>query len=341
MSRVEPTSFAIHVTYTCPLTCKHCCFESSPHNKDRLDFDVIRETIMALDQDKYHLVAFTGGEPMLLGKQLVELVGIASRRGFSTRVVSSVHFAVNDGVALKRLGELREAGLDELSISWDEFHEEFVSFDNVRRATAIGVQLGICVAISATEHESSSWNSERIRRELGSIGDADVSVCDSPLNKTGRAEVELKNKERLASSRLGPCPYVLTGPTLSAKGKLLACCGVVPETSSLVIDDFYSPAHLESAIGKAQKSVLLNWLYVLGPFHLMQKIAQENGMSVPEKGEVAGNCEACRKVLTDPCYTRHLNKTLLANASMVSDYVHTLDAMGSLQGGRPTRLMPA
>lgn len=338
---VQPSSLALHVTYTCPLTCKHCCFKSSPSNKDRLDYDLLAQTIEALDTSKYRLVAFTGGEPMLLGSKLVDLVSLANRRGFKTRVVSSVHFAVRDSIAHARLAALRKAGLNELSISWDDYHEEFVSFENVRRAVRIGLELGIGVAISATEDQSSKWNSARIRSELGPLADALLTICDSPLNKTGRAEIDLREKEKLATSHLGPCPYVLTGPTLSAKGKLLACCGVVPEIPSLVIDPHFEPSHLDGAMEKAQRSVLLNWLYVHGPFHLMKTIAAENDLPEPSSLDVAGNCEACQKVLTDPTYTRFLPDTLSANADSVAGSLHALDALGLLQDGRPIQFMPA
>lgn len=338
---VQPSSLALHVTYTCPLTCKHCCFKSSPSNKDRLDYDLLAETIEALDASRYRLVAFTGGEPMLLGNKLVDLVSLASHRGFKTRVVSSVHFAVRDNIAHARLSALKNAGLDELSISWDDYHEEFVSFENVRRAVRIGLGLGIGVAISATEDQTSRWNSARIRSQLGPLADGLLTVCDSPLNKTGRAETDLQEKPRLATSHLGPCPYVLTGPTLSAKGKLLACCGVVPEVPSLVIDPDFAPSHLDGAMQKAQQSVLLNWLYVHGPFHLMKTIAAENGLTEPDSLEVAGNCEACQKVLTDPTYTRFLPATLSAHVDSITGCLQTLDALGVLQDGRPIDFMPA
>jgi hypothetical protein len=226
------------------------------------------------------------------------------------------------------------------SISWDDYHEEFVSFENVRRAVVYSRKIGIEVAISITQDLSAHWNAQRVRDELGEISDGLAGVCDSPLNKTGRAESQLAEKEKLKTSHLGPCPYVLTGPTLSARGKLLACCGVVPEISHLVIDEHFSPNRLNASLEKAQKSVLLNWLYVFGPFHLMKTIAKENGLSLPQEDSFGGNCEACQKVLTDPIYKKLIPATLEASSHMVSDYVHVLGALDSLQHGGPMKFMP-
>jgi MoaA/NifB/PqqE/SkfB family radical SAM enzyme len=122
-----PNTFAIHVTYTCPLSCAHCCFSSHPENKDKLPIAHIIETIRTLDQSTIQMVAFTGGEPLLLGDKLVDAVREASSRGFVTRVVTSAYWGKNLSVARKRLEELKEAGLQEISISWDYFHEEFVT----------------------------------------------------------------------------------------------------------------------------------------------------------------------------------------------------------------------
>jgi MoaA/NifB/PqqE/SkfB family radical SAM enzyme len=48
---IPQISFAIHVTYTVPLACTHCCFSSSPKNRDRLHTDHIAETIRQLPSD--------------------------------------------------------------------------------------------------------------------------------------------------------------------------------------------------------------------------------------------------------------------------------------------------
>ncbi len=326
-----PTSFAIHVTYTCPLACAHCCFSSSPENTDRLSAEVILGAIKELNRDEIDLVAFTGGEPFLLGKTLVNAVDQANRMGFTTRIVTSAYFGKHKKTALKRLEALKRAGLDELSISWDDYHEEFVSFTSIANVFNIAKSLGISTAINIVQSDHSTWSEARIRKELGLAENSGDPICESPLNFNGRAEEALVDaglrKERL----LGPCPYVLTGPTLSAKNKLLACCGVIPETEGLTIDDDFSPKNLQKSIASALKSPLLNWLYLRGPYAVLQHINEKYGVAIPEKSKIGGNCEACRHLFHDAATSQHLNKAAQSKAGEIFSELEVLDVLGLLK----------
>src|SRR5882724_8786815 len=137
---LRPSSFAFHVTYTCPLTCAHCCFGSSPEALDRLDPQYVIDCIAALPAE-IKLVAFTGGEPFLHGANLVRYVERAKSRGFTTRIVTSAYFGKTVPIAEAKLRPLSKAGLDELSISWDDYHEEFVDFECVKNVASAATRL--------------------------------------------------------------------------------------------------------------------------------------------------------------------------------------------------------
>lgn len=336
---VPRTSFAVHVTYTCPLACAHCCFSSSPQNRDRLHVDHILATLDALDPE-IRLVAFTGGEPFLLGRDLDRLVQRASERGHVTRIVSSCYWARSRESARKRLGLLVDCGLNELSISWDDFHEAFVPFDRVKAAYVEAKALGLSVAINTVQARDSRWTRGRIAGELGLSPEVarEAILCESPLNLTGRAKEELADAGLRTRRSLGPCPYVLTGPTLSAKNRLLACCGVIPETPALVIDDDFRPDQLTRDLERASRSALLNWLYLRGPYAIMEYISQEYDVPLPAKSEVGGNCDACNHLFTTPDMLKHIEAATQKKANELSSELHVLDALGLLQPDRLLRL---
>lgn len=327
---IKISSFAVHVTYTCPLTCAHCCFSSSPANKDRLPVPYILQTIKALKPLNLEMIAFTGGEPFLLGADLALCVAEAASLGMRVRVVTSAHWATTESSTEKQLKRLVDAGLTELSISWDDFHEEFVDFSNIKRAFNIARGLGVTTAISIVQSASSRWTANRVRAEIGaSLSESDV-VVESPLNQTGRAEEELARSGMRPQRHVGPCPYVLTGPTLNARGKLLACCGVIPETSRLIIDHEPTPESILNSIDIARSSALLNWLNLRGPYAIIQSIGEDFGEIVPEKKSIGGNCEACRILFETPSISRHIDKAVENKKTHISAELELLNSLGLL-----------
>lgn len=325
-----PTSFAFHVTYTCPLRCAHCCFHSGPENKFRLPAATILDFIDSLE-DSIELVAFTGGEPFLLGERLVQAVARAAQRGFVVRIVTSAYFGADRDAARKRLSAVSEAGLSELSISWDDYHEEFVPFDAVRNVFEVGRELGLFVAINMVQSAQSRWNGARVRRELALPDNDESVICESPLNRTGRASEELGDHELLQERFVGPCPYVLTGPTLSAKGDLLACCGVIPNDERLTIARAADAQRLAAALQEARGSTLLNWLYLRGPYDIIGFIGERFGVDVPAKSDVGGNCEACALLFGTKRIAHHIDAALALKADEIAGELSVLGALDWLE----------
>jgi pyruvate-formate lyase-activating enzyme len=325
---IRATSFAIHLTYTCPLACKHCCFSSSPAVKDRLTSDQVFALIRSLAGREMELLAFTGGEPFLFGARLVDFVREGKRYARAVRIVTSAHWATSDIATERRLRPLVDAGLDQLSISWDDYHEEFVSFANVRRAFVQGKAMGVQTAISIVQSPQSRWTAERVREGLQGFAAADDVVVEAPLNYTGRAQEELAGSGVKASKHLGPCPYVMTGPTASAKGKLLACCGVIPETEDLVLSDELTPSSVWRAIEAGGHSALLHWLHLRGPYAIMEWISQRHGIAIPSQDQIGGNCEACKLLFGMPEVRTRLADAVQEMSGPISDEATLLDSLG-------------
>lgn len=331
---IVPTSFAIHVTYTCPLTCASCCFSSGPTNKDKLSIATIHDTIEALNPDHIKMIAFTGGEPFLLGKDLDSVVRAANSRGFRTRIVTSAYWAKYKSLATLRMTELKACGLDELSVSWDDFHEEQesikVTFKHVANAFFACREVGVTCAVNVVQGRTSRWTAARVRDELGLPLDSNEVVVESPLNLTGRAEAELTNLGPRNLRTLGPCPYVVSGPTLSAKGKLLACCGVIQECEPLVLDHQYSPSTVQERIEGARSSPLLNAIYMRGPYEILKWVAEATDNEVPSPSEVGGNCEACRILFHDQRFAPHVDSVIQERAERIAGEASVLSAIGLL-----------
>ena len=139
------------LTYTCNYECDHCFLYCGPHAQGTFTVAQIRAV---LDEAKtlgtVHEVFFEGGEPFLFYPVLLEGLRLARARGFSTGVVSNCYWATAVEDAGLWLGPVHEAGLDELSMSDDSFHnpdgEESPAKRAARAARAVGLPAGaICI----------------------------------------------------------------------------------------------------------------------------------------------------------------------------------------------------
>ncbi|KDM90106.1 radical SAM protein [Photobacterium galatheae] len=336
---ITANNIAIHLTYTCPLECSHCCFQSGPKVKTRLSEEIILDTVNAIDPEKIKMVAFTGGEPFLLYSTLLKAVEIASKKGVTTRVVTSAYFATSENNARKKLKELKDFGLDEISISWDDYHEEYVDFDVVRNAFLVSKSLGIRAAINIVQDANSKWDVSRVVLEMnGHCTEEDV-LCETNLNLTGRAKEKLSERNSRNNRLLGPCPYVLSGPTLNAKGNLLACCGVIEEQGPLVISNELIPSEIMSDIENSYSNLLHKWLYLRGPFALLEEIRKKFDVPIPLEEHIGGNCESCQilfgseyfgyavEILKDKAQEIVNEEFLLSSMNML-DAKYTIDLWG-------------
>jgi organic radical activating enzyme len=333
---LQPNTFAFHVTYTCPLACAHCCFGSSPELKDSLDPNFVLD---AIDQipDYIKLVAFTGGEPFLHGAKLAKYVERAASRGFITRIVTSAYFAKTPAIAQSKLKKVVDAGLRQLSISWDDFHEEFVAFECVKNLTHAAVEAGITVSLNIVQTENSRWTLERLRNALELSDPNRVNIKESGINITGRAAEKLTKEPLKHLGYIGPCPFILTGPTMSAKGNLMPCCGVIPNTDRLVIARAPKTEQIPGLIQESLSNPLFLWLFLRGPHAIMEWIGEKYGLEVPRRESIGGNCEACKLLFETRAFDEKLDDvmrermTFLTSELMLLDCLYEMDEFSTVR----------
>lgn len=129
---------------TCNASCSMCCFECTPQSDDVLDISRVKEYIAeSASIDEIKTISFTGGEPFLKYKSLVELVKYASYHSKRVTTISNGFWATSYDKAIKRLAELQASGLNHISISHDFYHKKYVKTEYVanllRAASSLGV----------------------------------------------------------------------------------------------------------------------------------------------------------------------------------------------------------
>jgi MoaA/NifB/PqqE/SkfB family radical SAM enzyme len=263
-----------------------------------LMYKAIRE---AADIASIGVVVFTGGEATLYFDQLVEGVRLAGEYGFVTRLVTNAWWASSIDRAYDYLSKLKEAGLQELNISFDQFHAPFLAkyggFQNVINAASAAVKLGITTLVGVTklrggEGPTIQWVKERLRE----AGLEEVMVIQDAPSRVGRAAnlpEELFPDDNVP--REVGCPEAMATVTLHPNGDVSFCCGhiiTLPEAAWFTVVGNLNRESLVDIIDKMRRNALAIALRYAGPLRILKALGEAN----PPK--FYSPCEVCYYIAT-------------------------------------------
>lgn len=151
-----PASLGLILSYKCNISCRYCIYACSPKWKsdwiDMQDAEVIlSELSQTLKKFPYlgqnqisfsYGLHFTGGEPFLNYKLLLELTKIAYKLNIPLPFVETNCFWAKDSrTAQEKLKKLKEAGLAGILISINPFNIENIAFDRIENAYEAGLKV--------------------------------------------------------------------------------------------------------------------------------------------------------------------------------------------------------
>lgn len=91
----------------------------------------------AESHDDVKVVSLTGGEALLRKNKVLEIIQRLSLVGKETTLISNAFWATTEAVTERILSELKLAGLNYLTISYDDYHAEYILISNVKRLLTI------------------------------------------------------------------------------------------------------------------------------------------------------------------------------------------------------------
>lgn len=289
---------ALSYTRTCPLECRHCITESSPRAKARMRPEQARRYLEALPGFT-RSACFTGGEPLLFHDEIVELTGLAKSLGLQVSLVTGAGWVVDEATARRKVRELAEAGLDDLLISWDSYHEEFLARDKAvslaRLALAEGLGVGVRAVLPA------GAEADGYRRAFAELP---VELEVGRVLRLGHAEsLPEETFSWCEAPPRGVCGLVLR-PVVEPDGTVYACCGpslYSARASPLVLGDAEAEA-LEGILERAARDPVLEVISLLGPYglYLLVKDHPEARGRFKERSRYTGICDLCLDITDSP-----------------------------------------
>lgn len=274
----------------CNANCEVCCFESSPSCKERLDKNLIKEYIdSAVGDEKLQNISFTGGEPFLEYNLLLELTEYATEKGFNVNLITNCFWANTKEIAIERLAALKKKGLKRMNVSFDEFHNEYVSEKNVINVVEACKKLSIPVVVGMIKKRDTN-----IGEVLNKLDDGllNVGLMVYPVLPVGGAAKNLKAEDfikyKLEDISL-KCQYD-GNIVVRYDGKIHPCCNQCVVDTELIVGDYAEEGYSDTLRTIKNNGIL----YILRNFGLAPFVSyakDELHMQLPEY--VTSACELC------------------------------------------------
>ncbi|MGO0121743.1 radical SAM protein [Desulfothermobacter acidiphilus] len=291
-----PQVLSFITTYRCNFYCDHCSVSAGPSRREVLSAGMVREAIeQAYTLPSIRVVVFTGGEPTLYPDLLKKGIELAHRRGFVTRMVTNAWWAQTPEKAYHFLREFRAAGLDELNVSYDDFHaahlKAFGGEQNVLNAVRAAADLGMNVVVGTVLYPGARIKSGYLREVFKNAGIREVKFLEDYVFPLGRARRKLPARlfpSDLEKREQGGCDEAGHTLTILPGGEVLFCCGHIINTRAqeiLTVDSLVSGATLPKIVERMQRNVLFWWLHLEGPESVLTELGIDK--------KFYRRCEAC------------------------------------------------
>lgn len=285
-------------TRTCPLSCAHCITESAPKVKERMRLQQASDYLRVIPRFCSQ-VCFTGGEPLLYHREIVELTHQAKALGLKVSLVTGAGWVRGEAAARSKLAELVDAGLGSLCISWDQYHEEFSPRERAVALARVATELGLDVEVRTI------ISANRPKDEFQAVfKDIPVRLQAYPGIALGRAASLPATHFNIADELPTAVCSVVLSPVVEPDGSVYACCGpshYCQRPSPLMLGHT-SAEPLEDILARAVKDPVLEIILNLGPhgLFLLLKDHPVGRARFRARSGYSGMCELCLDITNDP-----------------------------------------
>jgi hypothetical protein len=300
------------VTYDCPISCKYCVTESGPWNGPALDAPFMSRVIdQALELGSLIVVVFTGGEPLLKLRDVMETIRYAQQHRLWTRIVTNSFWAATPDIALQILGDLKQAGLSEINLSCDDLHQEHIPLERVRNAYLAARELELPILIAHKRVKNGQITPESISDffgvklsefKEGGVNQKTDLYSSSLTIPVGHGAKTLNLDDHIIyptslSAYSSPCSSILSSIIVSPAKDVRICCGMIDQrVPELTIGSLESQT-LAEIVCEGNADLIANWLALEGPYGIMRFI-REKAPEINFQDQYVNHCHLCNDIFT-------------------------------------------
>lgn len=314
MANYKPFALGCIVTNGCNAGCDICGIKKAS-KPQRLSVETMKDYINQARDYGIKLVAFTGGEPTMIGEDLFDVIGHAHSKGMICGLTTNASYAKDERTAKEMSKRLSESGLIAMDISFDLSHLKFVPYEYVFNAVKSAIQYNLSPSISATDLRSTFFRNwlalEKMAKDLGGklvydsilVNEKKVAhVSQEPVHREGEAKKLDKREFHFRKIKYNEsCDEQVV--MLRPDGKVTApCCSFSAATY-----DFYAMGNadettLEEVVEKVNKSIIGSVLlssFGIGRVKTTLAYSKDPEIRRLANRNYSSQCEFCGTVFSD------------------------------------------
>jgi MoaA/NifB/PqqE/SkfB family radical SAM enzyme len=257
-------------------------------------------------------ISITGGEPFLNYSLLTATIEKANSYKFKSRVVTNCFWGSNYKQAKSKLNDLRDKGLTEISVSYDDLHNKYIPAINVKNVVKASLELNLKVAVSSvTQNGNIAKFSENIKNDFSNLDTSKIIFVPGYIVHSGNAKNNLSANDlenitidlTMKDSRLlAPCNHVIREPIIMPSGDLSVCCSPAVACRNGFKKDYVignaKTDGLVKLITDLNDHILFNILMLEGPSGLY-KILNEKAPELLNRQEFVNICDLCNYLMSN------------------------------------------
>jgi len=302
---IKPSGISLLVTLRCTSACDNCCFGCNPQQGRSMTFEEMKDYVdksLEAYPDSITNLFLTGGECMLLKKEVGKIISYAQSKGLKSAIVSNAYWATDYDKAYRTLKRLKNKGLTSVCFSTGEDHNRYVPWRNVRHAAVAAARLGIDTELRV-EYQ---FMFSEIARELNADDEVMELVNQHKLKFVNSCWIKYNNKgkktrnfktELVDYKEKLPCDFLFRDIIINPYGEVYACCGIgVSHIPQMRLGNIHQEP-IRTIYERAFEDVLKIWLYTEGPQSVLAFVKQKTGQKF--SWHTRHNCDICRTIFID------------------------------------------
>lgn len=311
---------SVMLVYTnkCNISCDHCLYDCSPEKKEKLKLEEVLSLLDCFPEFKIKRLAIAGGEPLIYLGEVLKIISKAKKQGLKTTLLSNGFWAPTEKQAEKTVCRLKNAGLNCLKVSCDEFHQKFIPQKNIFHIFSSAKKHSLPVyfnfsflndflPLDFVAKQKNFFEKTNLNKEF-------FKVSFTPVVPVGRACEKIQRKKFVVKQKVFKEKCPLREMSLSYSGKGFACCNVFFDKSPVFMLNNSGIGSPKNLLESYQKSPLVFYLRNKGSFFVSElakkhRLKKASKVKRPAKKYVSF-CDYCQANLNQ-YLPQDLNKMLL------------------------------